>query len=176
MEFLDEQGVQPCGHKAREKGMVIKVHASCKSNEIPTEYRSSASGLTNDKNTGTVGHYTSKQLLETQTTNSIDSSKLRCKSKTIDEPCTLQPGYTWRKWREGNRLYLVRGKDRGKPAWHYVLVEDDEDTLKKYKAKVASGSIDVADYGQVLKSGWGRDPPKHVKDEIHKEYSIFDNR
>ena len=38
MEFLDEQGVQPCGHKAREKGMIIKVFTSCKS-EIPTEYR-----------------------------------------------------------------------------------------------------------------------------------------
>ena len=38
MEFLDELGVQPCGHKAREKGILIKVCASCKSNEVPTTY------------------------------------------------------------------------------------------------------------------------------------------
>ena len=48
MEFLDEQGVQPCGHKAREKGMVIKVLTSCKSNEIPTEYRYSMGGVSNN--------------------------------------------------------------------------------------------------------------------------------
>ena len=52
MEFLDEQGVQPCGHKAREKGMIIKVITSCKSNEIPTEYRYSVDGIHNDEDTG----------------------------------------------------------------------------------------------------------------------------
>ena len=97
MEFLDEQGVQPCGHKAREKGMVIKVFASCKSNEIPTEYRYSVSGTHNNKNTGTMGFLISEPLLETQTTDRINSSLLNCNSKTIDEPCTLPPGLTWRR-------------------------------------------------------------------------------
>ena len=97
MEFLDEQGVQPCGHKAREKGMIIKVFTSCKFNEIPTEYRFSVSGMSTDKSTGTMGFWISEQLLETQTTDDIDSSFLNCNSKTIDEPCTLPPGLTWRR-------------------------------------------------------------------------------
>ena len=46
MEFLDEQGVQPCGHKARERGMLIKMFASCKSNEIPTVFRYSVVAYT----------------------------------------------------------------------------------------------------------------------------------
>ena len=97
MEFLDEQGVQPCGHKAREKGMIIKILASCKSNEIPTKYCHCVSGMHNDKSIGAVIFMMSKQLSETQTTACIDSSHINCNSGSIDEPCTLPPGLTWRK-------------------------------------------------------------------------------
>ena len=107
MEFLDEQGVQPCGHKAREKGMVIKVSASCKFNEIPTEYRYIVDGTRNNENTGVMTCKLSKQLLETQTTVSIDSSLLNCDSETIDNPCTLPPGLTWRELEEMKRKSSV---------------------------------------------------------------------
>jgi hypothetical protein len=96
MEFLDEQGVQPCGHKAREKGMIIKVFTSCKSKEIPTEYCYPVDGMYNEENTGGMSSWIAKQLLETQTTIDIDSSELNCQSETINEPCTLPPGLTWR--------------------------------------------------------------------------------
>ena len=176
MEFLDEQGVQPCGHNAREKGMIIKVYASCKSNEIPTEYRYSVSGVINNKNTGEMRpKFWTSQLLERQRPVGIDSSVLNCNSNTIDEPCTLKPGSTWLKWRQYSRLYFVRGKNRGKPVWHYVLVIDDDETEQKFNAKLASERLDVADYGQILASGWGKDPPNHVKDRITEEYSISYN-
>ena len=110
MEFLDEQGVQPCGHKAREKGMIIKVFASCKSNEIPTEYCYSVDDLYNDKDTGKIMGWVSIQLLETQTTASIDSSLLSCDSETIDDPCTLPPGLTWRRLEEMKRKSSVSVK------------------------------------------------------------------
>ena len=103
MEFLDEQGIQSCGHKAREKGMVVKVFTSCKSTEIPTEYRFSVGGVLNDENTGWMSFWPSKELLETQTTDRINSSLLSCDSQTIDEPCTLPPGLTWRRLTEMNR-------------------------------------------------------------------------
>ena len=96
MEFLDEQGVQPCGHKAREKGMIIKVFASCKSYQIPTEYSYLVSGVFNDIFTGKMGFWITKQLIEAQTIDTFNSSFLYCKSKTIDEPCTLPPGLTWK--------------------------------------------------------------------------------
>ena len=112
MEFLDEQGVQPCGHKAREKGMVIKVLTSCKSNEIPTKYRYSVSGTIIHKSTGVMVYWRSKQLLETQTTDGIDSSRLNCDSKTIDEPCTLPPGLTWMRQEETRTKSSVTVKAR----------------------------------------------------------------
>ena len=94
MEFLDEQGVEPCGHKTREEGMIIKVYTSCKSNEIPTEYRYSVSGAVNET-TGEMRIWIAKKLSESQTTVSIDSSHIHCSNKNIHERCTLQPGKLW---------------------------------------------------------------------------------
>jgi hypothetical protein len=112
MEFLDEQGVQPCGHKAREKGMIIKIFTSCNPKEIPTEYRHTIDGMNNEVNTGDMSFWTATQLLKTQTTNGIDSSELNCQSETINEPCTLQPGLTWRRLEEIKRKSSVSVEGR----------------------------------------------------------------
>ena len=110
MEFLDEQGVQPCGHKAREKGMIIKILASCKSKEIPTQYYHCVSGIRNDKSTlsGVMTFKMSKQLSEIQTTACIDSSHIKCDSRSIDEPCTLPPGLTWRRLKRKSSVSIER--------------------------------------------------------------------
>ena len=177
MEFLDEQGVQPCGHKAREKGMIIKVYTSCQSYEIPTEYRYSVSGVRNDKNTGVMVFCPGKQLLTTQETDCIDCSELHCGSKTIDEPCTLQPHHTWKKVSEGKRVRLVRGEDQGHPVWCYILLEDDIDIQSNFEAHFEEGSmytgtIELTNYGKILESGWGENSPNDTKDKINKEYFI----
>ena len=102
-----------------------------------------------------------------------DPTILQCGVKSIEEPCALSPNLTWQRHKQEERVYLVRGKDKGRPAWHYVLLVDDEETIQKFKDKVKSGTLDVADYGQVLKSGWGKDPPNEVKDWIDKQYSTI---
>ena len=63
-----------------------------------------------------------------------------------------------------DRIYLVRGKDRGKPAWHYVLVE--KLLLGLFLKRTQGGRADVKDFGKVLKSGWGVDPPVGTIDKI----------
>lgn len=65
-------------------------------------------------------------------------------------------------------VFLVRGKDRGRSAWHYVLV--DKDKKEMFLAKSRTGSIDVALYGQILHSGWGEDPPQDIVDKVNKEF------
>ena len=49
---------------------------------------------------------------------------------------------------------------------------DDEETIKKFHEKIKQGRLDVADYGQVLESGWGEDPPNEVKDRTQRNYNI----
>ena len=139
MEFLDKQGVQPCGHRAREKGVLIKVFASCKSAEIPTEYQFSVSGTFNDKNTGKMGYKISRKQLKTQTTDYVDSSELRCNNKTICEPCTLQPGYTWRKLSLTERVYLVHDNEGG---CQYVS-QGGDNTKQNFLAQIETDSVDV---------------------------------
>ena len=69
------------------------------------------------------------------------------------------------------RIYLVRGKDRGKPAWHYVQVE--KVLLPLFLRRTNGGDLDVADFGLVLKSGWGKDPPENVRKNINEIGATF---
>ena len=69
------------------------------------------------------------------------------------------------------RIYLVRGKDRGKPAWHYVLA--DKHLLGLFLKKTKGGSLDVKDFGTVLRSGRGQNPPDGTIDQILKEKSAM---
>ena len=66
-------------------------------------------------------------------------------------------------------LYLVRGKDKGEKCWHYVMV--DKFKLPLFKEKLKTGSLDVADFGQILQSGWGENPPEDIVAKIKAEYS-----
>ena len=174
-QYLDEQAVQPCGHSADKNGILLKVYASCKPTEVAATPCFSVRCAVNDKNTGVMAYYTNGlKLRETQHSYGVDFTKIRC-GKKFEEPCTFPPNYTWHKWNESERLFLVRGKDHGRSAWHYVLLVDDEETIKIFKEKTqgdAAGkeSIDVASYGQVLKSGWGETPPNEITDWVHKNY------
>ena len=69
------------------------------------------------------------------------------------------------------RIYLVRGNDRGKPAWHYVLV--DKHLLGLFLKKTKGGSLDVGDFGTVLRSGYGENPPAGTIDQMLKDYSAM---
>jgi hypothetical protein len=67
-------------------------------------------------------------------------------------------------------IYLVRGRDRGRAAWHYVLV--DKEKREIFLAKSRTGSMDVADYGEILYSGWGEDPSQDIIDKINEEFGL----
>lgn len=69
----------------------------------------------------------------------------------------------------GDRVYLVRGKDGGRPAWHYVMI--DPLKLEVFKQNLATRSLDVSDYGVILYSGWGEDPPDQIVETIRETYS-----
>ena len=65
------------------------------------------------------------------------------------------------------RFYLVRGKDKGRAAWHYVLVKKHLSGL--FLKRVKGGRVNVADFGDILRSGWGKDPPEGTTDKILEE-------
>ncbi len=84
-------------------------------------------------------------------------------------------GYTWQKHNQAQRIFVLRGKDKGRAAWHYLLLVDDDKTIDRFKEltqgeHAGENTISVDDFGQVLKSGWGKDPPDDVKQWIEETY------
>ena len=69
----------------------------------------------------------------------------------------------------GEQVYLVRGKDDGRQAWYYVFVEKLK--LSHFLKMIEAGSLNLDDYGKVLYSGWGQDPPDEIAEQIKNEYS-----
>ncbi|WP_265023987.1 hypothetical protein [Wolbachia endosymbiont (group A) of Epagoge grotiana] len=95
-----------------------------------------------------------------------ESGSIKSKSRTVNERSFADAT----KRSRSDLIYLVRGKDRGKSAWHYVLV--DKEKREMFLAKSRTGSIDVADYGEILYSGWGEDPPQAIVDKVNEEFGL----
>ncbi|KLT22660.1 hypothetical protein wVul_1025 [Wolbachia endosymbiont of Armadillidium vulgare str. wVulC] len=95
-----------------------------------------------------------------------ESGGIKSKSRTINERSFADATRRSR----SDLIYLVRGKDRGRSAWHYVLI--DKEKREMFLAKSRTGSIDVADYGEILYSGWGEDPPQAIVDKINEEFGL----
>ena len=174
MEYLDKCKVQPCGHSARAAKIILSIRASCRSHQIPHTLLYSARGQGNDKNNRAVTYRLEFEICSDQHTRSFNSSTITCKKgATFEDPCSLPHDYTWHKKSEEKRVRLVSGKvAHGKQAWHYVLLVDDEEMIDMFNAK-NSDIIDVADYGQILKSGWGQEPPDEVREWIKKKYPYY---
>ena len=133
--IIDEQGVGPCGHLAKEKGILVKVFTSCLCDEIPAELSFSILTVQNDKNTGQVSYkidIRSDKIYNGQHPSGIDFTRVRCKNK-INQPCTMAPGSIWERWSTQRRTMSAGGKEKGRPAWYYLLLVDDEETIRMYK-------------------------------------------
>ena len=172
-DFLNKFGVQPCGHSAWEANIFLKVRASCRSHQVPHSLLYSARGsdiITGMYNIMDLGKY---EIGQNQHVINIDSTFISCKKGVAyEDPCSLPDDYNWHKKSEEERVYLVRGfcGDDNKAAWWYVLIVDDEEIIELFLKKV-TGRLNLGDYGQVLGSGLGQDPPDEIREMIMKKYS-----
>ena len=171
-DFLDKVGVQPCGHSARKKGIKLKVRCSSQPDQIGSSLFYSVRGNRNDKTTGMCVVYDKKEIAPEQTTCGRDFTEITCK-KLPDETCALSPRFTFQDQRNVDRIFIVTGEDRGRPIWRYILLVDDPETIRTFKEKTqgenaGSQPIDLSDYGVVLKSGWGQEPPQEVKNWLER--------
>ncbi len=65
-------------------------------------------------------------------------------------------------------LYLVTGRDAGRKCWYYVMVDKAKHSL--FKAKLKTDFIQLNDYGNILYSGWGEEPPEEMKQKIEEQF------
>ena len=167
---LDSLGIPPCGHRAREQGVLIKVVASCKSDQKAAEpcYSVESQVFNEDR---TWSYYFLKKVNDTQQFCYTDFTRLVC-CRGPDESCRSEAlkNWTWEEAIDGklkSRIHKVRGKDHGRPAWYIVLLSNKSEEYKeRFLEQVKSGTVDVAKWGYVIQSGWGEDPPDSVREKI----------
>ena len=166
---LDSLGIPPCGHRAREQGILIKVFASCQPDQKATEPCHSVEGVT-VKDDGTLGFKTEK--LTHQTPTFCEATRLTC-YRGPDESCCSDEAlknWTWQEALEGRlakSVQTVRLSDQGRPTWHYLLLSDkSEEYKKRFVERVKSGSINLTEWGYVMASGEGTDPPQEIRDKV----------
>ena len=175
--FLDEEGARPCGHWARDSGMLLKVYASCQRDEAASCTRFSIKGVENDKNTGRLTFLAGlrgRQVGASQHVSGVDFTMLRCGARSIKEECLmLHTTGTWSQWAARSRVRLLLGADIKGPVWQYVLLDsDDRETEKRFREDIAAGCVDhVSQYGMVLRAGSGEQPTNDVREWMERRYN-----
>ena len=171
--FLDDVGVQPCGHSARKENILLGVQASCKSHQIPHTLLYSARGCGNDEDTGQLyDKHCGYEVVQGQNTSQINNTTITCKKgASFADPCLIASDFTWDKQRENERIRLVTGKNRGRDAWRYVFLHDNDETEQLFEDKLG-GNMTLSDYGCVFKSGWGKDPPEELQQAIARRRDV----
>ena len=177
---LDEMGIGACGHQAIKNGILLKVFASCQPNQKATIGSFVAhKGLLFNEEQCVMYAYSGKKLSDTQKTYGLDFTKIKClQLEGPTGPCRfpdISAKFPW-KWediisleskkRPSSLLFTVRGQDREWDAWHIVLIK--RELLDDFRKQISSGRIDVAYYGYVIKSGWGKDPNNDIIKKIKK--------
>jgi len=67
-------------------------------------------------------------------------------------------------------IYLVKGVDAGRSAWYYVLVERLK--VQLFLKALSDEIIHLENYGKILFSAYGDEPPSDVTEKVKEEYGI----
>ena len=168
---LDQLGIPPCGHRARERGVLIKVFASCQPDQKAAEPCCSVEGVALDDDGSTLIYV--KQLTRQKPTW-FDGTGLVCCRSPADSPC---PESTFKhlKWEDGVGGHLpvrrIKRKEGEAYKWYYIMLNR---ASKEYGSTFRSQfdkdpAMCLSNWGYVLESGEGRDIPQ----EIHGKVDIW---
>ncbi|GFS56364.1 hypothetical protein NPIL_568051 [Nephila pilipes] len=76
-----------------------------------------------------------------------------------------------------NDLFVIKEEHEDKNVYHYVLVDPDKKEVLQEQSKMGSAFIrEIEDYGRILYSGWGQDPPESISDRIERIYFCTNER
>ena len=168
--FLEDNLVAACGHKAKEKGYLLKIFTSCKPEQTVKDFCFSTGAVTLESDK-CLGFSNSEELSPTQTTFGKDFTKLLCFQK-VHKKCqvdNLTHHWTWVDYATKQRaiidfMYLVRGMDKGREAWYYVLV--NKGCKEQFKVALSHEKINLQQHGIVVCSGYGNNPPDDIEKRI----------
>ena len=170
---LDRLGIPPCGHRAREQGILVKVFASCQPDQKAAEPCYSVEGVSVEKDgTQTI---IAKQLTQ-QRSAWFDGIKLVC-CRAPDSPC---PRNTFQhlKWEDGvDRKFNIRWitrKEGGADKWYCIMLHraGDEYAAAFDAQFKRDPALQLSGWGYVLESGLGRDVPQEIQEKVRNWTAI----
>ena len=172
---LDECGILSCGHHTREQGILLKIFTSCQPNEEAILLTFCRRGIRySEVDKGVVVTY--DEVIkpgENQAQYSLytDFRHIQC-NKEPEQQCELDSTCTWED-RIGNKkrqVFLVNNEHKSFSSWYYVLVYEDKIDDFKASKNIKVGA--AANYGKVLYSGPGANPPKDIEEKINLRFML----
>lgn len=115
--------------------------------------------------------YVNKILTQLTTYYTVTSNNVKLK-ETIENIKSL--GFEYRPIKNMNNVYLITGSDKEKPAWYYVLVNPDG--VENFCVCLKNEIIHLREHGVILKSAYGKKPPKNITKIIKAEYDFKDSK
>ena len=91
-KFLDEQGVKACGHSAKQKGILLKIYASCHQGQDAAELLHIIHGISVEN--GIIYFPRNTVIRKNQITMGFDFTELRCGTKE-HEVCSVPEDNSW---------------------------------------------------------------------------------
>ena len=165
---LDSLQIAPCGHRARENGAMVKVFASCQPDQEAAEPCYSIEAVKAMEDGSIIVN--AKELTQ-QKSMWFDSTSLVC-CRAPDSPCpqTTFQHLTWenavnKSW----NLQLIKRRERHRDMWYFLLFhQPGDDYLQQFQSQLRRGprSLQLNDWGYVLESGEGENPPQQVTDKV----------
>jgi len=100
----------------------------------------------------------------------LNKAKEPAAGSNIPKPTQPQKQIDPQKRMQADLIYLVKGIDAGRNAWYYVLVERLK--LQLFLKALNDDIIHLENYGKILYSAYGDEPPADVTDKLKEEYGI----
>ena len=163
-KILDKLGIPPCGHRARERNVLLKVFSSCQFDQKAVEPGYSMEAML----VGDDGIAMSQVVrLINQKSAWFSSTKLLC-CKNPDSPCPKNT-FAQLKWMDGvNRSFPIKTVQRDVDKWYFLMLQDSkEETARAFNVEIRKNpSLKFSRWGYVLLSGDGSEIPSYAYDTI----------
>ena len=134
--------------------------------DFASRFANNKSGATNSEESS--GSFADKYKKNTMTASNMQSqaqsepeSKSNTNIKQIDPQKRMQ----------AELIYLVKGVDASRNAWYYVLVERLK--VQLFLKALNDDIIHIEEYGKILFSAYGDEPPEEITQKLKDEYGIL---
>lgn len=133
---------------------------------MPISSSSSGGGSSFAERFAKKGENKLSQLIKEKKENKMTTSQALDSQSFDNQSSTISPD----KAGKADLIYLVKGVDDNRNAWYYVLVERLK--LSLFLKALNDDIIHLENYGIILYSAYGDEPPQEITDKLKAEYGI----